>query len=105
MEQHANLISAEQIQAGLINPRKRIKYELSDAHLQQLASRFNVIERDLYLKRTRPLFNFLYECYLNEIKLFSHIAIISSSCKAQLSGHLKNNQVFFKEKIWPTFVF
>ena len=62
MEQHANLISAEQIQAGLINPRKRIKYELSDAHLQQLASGFNVMGRDLYLKRTRALFNFLYEC-------------------------------------------
>ena len=59
MEQHANLISAEQIQTG---PRKRIKYELSDTHLQQLASGFNVIGRDLYLKRTRPLFNFLYEC-------------------------------------------
>ena len=62
MEQHANLISAEQIQTGHINPRKRIKYELSDAHLQQLASGFNVIGRDLYLKRARALFDFLYEC-------------------------------------------
>ena len=62
MEQHANLISAEQIHAGLMNPRKRIKYDLSDAHLQQLASGFNVIGRDLYLKRPRALFKFLYEC-------------------------------------------
>ena len=58
MEQHANLINAEQIQAGLIKPRKRIKYELADAHLQQLASNFHLITRDLYFKIARALFNF-----------------------------------------------
>ena len=47
MEQHANLINTEQIQAGLIKPRKRIKYELADAQLQQLASNFHLITRDL----------------------------------------------------------
>ena len=62
MEQHANLINAEQIQAGLIKPRKRIKYELADAQLQQLTSNFHLITRDLYFKRARALFNFLYEC-------------------------------------------
>ena len=58
MEQHANLINAEQIPAGLIKPRKRIKYELADAQLQQLASNFYLITRDLYFKRARALFNF-----------------------------------------------
>ena len=58
MEQHANLINAEQIQAGLIKLRKCIKYELADAHLQQLASNFHLITRDLYFKRARILFNF-----------------------------------------------
>ena len=58
MEQHANLINAEQIQAGLIKPRKRIKCELADAQLQQLASNFHLITRDLYFKRARALVNF-----------------------------------------------
>ena len=58
MEQHTNLINAEQIQAGLIKPRKRIKYELADAQLQQLASSFHLITRDLYFKRARALVNF-----------------------------------------------
>ena len=58
MEQHANLINAEQIQAGLKKPRKRIKYSLADAQLQQLSSNFHLITRDLCFKRVRALFNF-----------------------------------------------
>ena len=57
MEQHANLINAEQIQAGLIKPRERIKYELAYAQLQQLSSNFHLIIRDLYFKRARALIN------------------------------------------------
>ena len=58
MEQHANLINDEQIQAELIKPRKRIKYELADVQLQQLASNFHLITRDFHFKRARALFNF-----------------------------------------------
>ncbi|CAF4773337.1 unnamed protein product, partial [Rotaria sp. Silwood2] len=40
MEQHANLITAEQLQAGRVKVRKRVKYEHLDEQLQQLASTF-----------------------------------------------------------------
>ncbi|CAF2617287.1 unnamed protein product [Rotaria sp. Silwood2] len=58
MEQHANLITAEQLQAGRVKIRKRVKYEYLDEQLQQLASTFHLITRDLYFKRARALFNF-----------------------------------------------
>ncbi|CAF3151709.1 unnamed protein product, partial [Rotaria sp. Silwood2] len=58
MEQHANLITAEQLQAGHVKVRKRVKYEHLDEQLQQLASTFHLITRDLYFKRARALFNF-----------------------------------------------
>ncbi|CAF1594577.1 unnamed protein product, partial [Rotaria magnacalcarata] len=58
MEQHATLVMAEQLQAGLAKKVKRVKYELLDEQLQQLASSFDLIPRDLYFKRARALFNF-----------------------------------------------
>ncbi|CAF3602513.1 unnamed protein product [Rotaria socialis] len=58
MEQHATLVMAEQLQAGLVKKVKRVKYELLDEQLQQLASSFDLIPRDLYFKRARALFNF-----------------------------------------------
>ena len=58
MEQHAALIMAEQLQAGLVKKVKRVKYELLDEQLQQLASSFDFIPRDVYFKRARALFNF-----------------------------------------------
>ncbi|CAF2250032.1 unnamed protein product [Rotaria magnacalcarata] len=58
MEQHATLVMAEQLQAGLVKKVKRVKYELLDEQLQQLASSFDLIPRDLYFKRVRALFYF-----------------------------------------------
>ena len=57
MEQHANLITAEQLQARLVTRRKRVKYEHLDEQLQQLALTFHLIIRDLYFKQARALFN------------------------------------------------
>ncbi len=58
MEQHVTLILAEQLQAGLVKLKKRVKYEFIDEKLQILASTFYVIPRDIYFKRARALFNF-----------------------------------------------
>ena len=58
MEQHATLILGEQLQAGLVKRKKRIKYELIDEKLQILASSFYVIPRDIYFKRARAISNF-----------------------------------------------
>ena len=58
MEQHANLIMAEKLQAGQVKLRKRAQYELLDEKLQQLVSSFDLITRDMYFKRARALFNF-----------------------------------------------
>ena len=49
---------AEQLQAGLVKLRKRVKYERLDEQLQQLISTFHVTPRHLYFKRARALFNF-----------------------------------------------
>ena len=57
-EKYATLILGEQLQAGLVKIKKRIKYELIDEKLQILASTFHVIPRDIYFKRARALFNF-----------------------------------------------
>jgi hypothetical protein len=58
MEQHATLILAEQLQAGLVKLKKRVKYEFIDRKLQMLPSTFYVIPRDIYFKRARALSNF-----------------------------------------------
>jgi hypothetical protein len=58
MEQHATLTIAEQLQAGIMELRKRAKYERLDEQLQQLASAFHVIIRDMYFKLARALFRF-----------------------------------------------
>ncbi|CAF1311055.1 unnamed protein product [Rotaria sordida] len=58
VEQHANLITGEQLQAGLVKLRKRVKYELLDEQLQRFTSTFHVTTRDMYFKRARALFNF-----------------------------------------------
>ncbi len=57
-EQHATLILAEQLQAGLVKLKRRIKYEFIDEKLQILALTFYVIPRDIYFRRARALFNF-----------------------------------------------
>jgi hypothetical protein len=57
MEQHATHILAEQLQAGLVKLKKRVKYEFIDEKLQMLASTFYFIPRDIYFKRARALFN------------------------------------------------
>ncbi|CAF2126223.1 unnamed protein product [Rotaria magnacalcarata] len=58
IEQHSNLILAEQLEAGVVKTRKRIKYEMLNEQLQQLASNFYLLPRDIYFKRARALFNF-----------------------------------------------
>ncbi len=58
MEQHASLILGEQLQAGLVKPKKRVRYELIDEKLQILASAFYVIPTDIYFKRAKALFYF-----------------------------------------------
>ncbi|CAF2128971.1 unnamed protein product [Rotaria magnacalcarata] len=58
IEQHSNLILAEQLEAGIVKTRKRIKYEMLNEQLQQLASNFYLLPRDIYFKRARALFNF-----------------------------------------------
>jgi hypothetical protein len=58
MEQHATLIMGEQLQAGQMKVRKRVKYERLNEQLQQLVSTFDSVPRDLYFKRARALFNF-----------------------------------------------
>jgi hypothetical protein len=58
MEQHASLILGEQLQAGLVKPKKRVRYELIDEKLQILASTFYVIPTDIYFKRAKALFYF-----------------------------------------------
>ncbi|CAF3455161.1 unnamed protein product [Rotaria sp. Silwood1] len=57
-EQHATLIMAEQLRSGSMKLRRRAKYELIDEQLQQLASSFYIITRDMYFKRARALFHF-----------------------------------------------
>ncbi|CAF3351816.1 unnamed protein product [Rotaria socialis] len=58
IEQHSNLILAEQLEAGVVKTRKRIKYEMLNEQLQQLASNFYLLPRDIYFKKARALFNF-----------------------------------------------
>ncbi|CAM2722431.1 unnamed protein product [Rotaria socialis] len=58
MEQHASLIMAEQLQAGLVKKVNRIKYELLDEQLQQLVPSFDLIAREVFFKRARALFYF-----------------------------------------------
>jgi hypothetical protein len=53
-----NLIMVEQLESGLMKLRRRAKYELLDEQLQELASSFDIITRDLYFKRARALFHF-----------------------------------------------
>ncbi len=47
MEQHANLIAAEQLQAGVLKRRRRQEYEALDEQLHQLASQFHFIPIDI----------------------------------------------------------
>lgn len=49
---------AEQLQSGSMKLRRRAKYERLDEQLQELASSFHIITRDLYFKRARALFHF-----------------------------------------------
>jgi hypothetical protein len=58
IEQHANSIVAEKLQAGQVKLRKRAQWELLDEKLQQLVSSFDLIIRDMHFKRARALFNF-----------------------------------------------
>jgi hypothetical protein len=58
MEEHATLILAEKLKAGLVKLKKRVKYEFIDEKLQILVSTFYVIPRDIYFTRVRALFNF-----------------------------------------------
>ncbi|CAF2997181.1 unnamed protein product [Rotaria sp. Silwood2] len=58
MEQHANLIMAERLDAGIVKLTKRIEYEQMDEQLQSLAASFSTITRKEYFKRARALFNF-----------------------------------------------
>ncbi|CAF3411286.1 unnamed protein product [Rotaria sp. Silwood1] len=58
-EQHATLIMAEQLRSGSMKLRRRAKYELIDEQLQQLASSFYIITRDILNIFTLMFLNFL----------------------------------------------
>ena len=58
MKQHATLIMGEQLKAGQMRIRRRVKYEKLDEQLQELISSFHSIPQDLYFKRARASFTF-----------------------------------------------
>ncbi|CAF4181390.1 unnamed protein product, partial [Rotaria sordida] len=58
MEQHATLITAERLEAGLVKLTKRVKYGQMDKQLQNLITTFHTKPRNEYFKRARALFNF-----------------------------------------------
>ncbi|CAF4541237.1 unnamed protein product, partial [Didymodactylos carnosus] len=58
VEQHANLIMAEKLEAGLVKLTKRAAYEQMDEQLEQLMTTFNINTRKEYFKRASAFFNF-----------------------------------------------
>ncbi|CAF2134675.1 unnamed protein product, partial [Rotaria magnacalcarata] len=68
IEQHSNLILAEQLEAGAVKTRKRIKYEMLNEQLQQLASNFYLLPRDIFQK-SKSSFQFLTKMYISSNKI------------------------------------